>query len=302
MFRNLYLKNPARITLNHYQLTVSLEHETYRFPFDDIQSILIENLRSTISTAAIAALSEHGITVITCDAQHLPIATLLPLQGYYRRLKTLNLQLGLTKRLKDRFTRKLIKQKIFNQAWVATQLTGTEQPTLLRLAKQVQDGDQTSREAVAAKLYFTSLGGKDYTRRQNSLINGALDYGYAVIRSCLARELLQFGFEPALAFNHHSQQNAFNLADDLIEPFRPVIDFYVFTTLPVNSEVKLTTEIKARLLNLLSYEILIGKERQTVQYAIHLIVESLWTACDSKKSTSLLLPQVVALRVHDNGE
>jgi len=302
MFRNVYLKNPALISLSHYQLSITTDGECYHFPFDDIQSLLIENLSSTISTAALSALAEHGTTVITCDSQHLPVSVLLPMQGYYQHLKTLNLQLKLTKRFKERITKKIIKQKIMNQYQTALQLNGIPNETLKQLANAVQDGDKDSRESIAAKIYFIEIGGKDFNRRLDNLTNGALNYGYAILRSSIARELIQFGFEPAVAFNHHNLNNAFNLADDLIEPFRPVVELYVFTKLVPSNKSSLSSSMKAQLLNLLSYEVLINGELQNIQHAIHIVVESLLTACRSQRSTKLILPSVVALQVHDNGE
>jgi len=304
MFRNVYLKNPATISLDHYQLEVATNGSKYHFPFDDIQSLLIESLDSKISTAALSELAEHGITVITCDSQHLPSGTLLPLGigGYYQHLKTLNLQLALTKRFKDRLTRKVIKQKIHNQGTVVQLLTGGPATVLNKLADAVLDGDESAREGVAAKIYFTTIGGQEFNRRLGNLTNGALNYGFSILRSCIARELVQFGFEPALAFNHHNLQNPFNLADDLIEPFRPVVELYVFSQLSAQSNEMLSSENKAQLLRILSYEVLINNQCQSVQYAIHLVVESLWNACESQKITPLLLPKVVTLQVHKNEE
>jgi len=302
MFRNVYLKNPATISLDRYQLEVAVGGSKYHFPFDDMQSFLIESLESKISTAALSELAEHGITVITCDSQHLPSATLLPLGGYYQHLKTLNLQLALTKRFKDRLTRKIIKQKIHNQGTVVQLLTGGPATVLNKLANAVLDGDENAREGVAARIYFTTIGGQEFNRRLGNLTNGALNYGFSILRSCIARELVQFGFEPALGFNHHNMQNPFNLADDLIEPFRPVVELYVFSQLSAQSSETLSSENKAQLLRILSYEVLINSQRQSVQYAIHLVVESLWTACECQKVTPLLLPNVVNLQVHENGE
>lgn len=302
MFRNIYLKNPSSISLNHYQLAITTNGECYHFPFDDTQSLLLESLETTISTSALSALASHGVTVITCDSEHLPVATLLPLQGYYQHLKTLNIQFNLQKRFRDRVTKRIIKQKITNQYQVAFQLTGTSNATLKKLATEVKDGDKGFRESVAAKIYFNEIGGKKFSRRTNILTNGALNYGYAILRSCIARELLLFGFEPALAFNHHNANNPFNLADDLIEPFRPLVDLYVFTNLATTNEPILTSTMRAHLLNLLSYEVLIEGTYHTAQHAIHLVVESLLNACTTQKTKALILPSIVSLKVHDNGE
>ncbi|GEO68225.1 type II CRISPR-associated endonuclease Cas1 [Levilactobacillus acidifarinae] len=304
MFRNIYLHSPAQISIDHYQLSVCVKDTQYHFPFDDIQSLLIENPKSVITASAIAQLAEHNITVITCDKNHLPISTLLPLQGSYQHLKTLQLQLKLTKRIKERITRKIIKQKILNQSQVIGLLTEnpTVQQKLMRLASAIQDGDPDNREAVAAKIYFETLGGSDFSRRSEVIVNGALNYGFAILRSCIARELLQFGFEPALGFNHHNIQNAFNLADDLIEPLRPAVELYCFKTFNPNDSSELDSQIKSRLLNILNYEVLINNNQESIRRAIHLMVESLWSVCSEQKISYLALPIVQNLKVHDNGE
>lgn len=285
MFRNVYLRSPAQISIDHYQLSVYVKDTQYHFPFDDIQSLLIENPKSVITASAIAQLAEHNITVITCDKNHLPISTLLPLQGSYQHLKTLQLQLKLTKRIKERITRKIIKQKILNQARAIGLLTenSTVQQKLMRLASATQDGDPDNREAVAAKIYFETLGGSDFSRRSEVIVNGALNYGFAILRSCIARELLQFGFEPALGFNHHNIQNAFNLADDLIEPLRPAVELYCFQTFNLNDSSELDSQMKSRLLNILNYEVLINNNQESIRRAIHLMVESLWSVCSEQK-------------------
>lgn len=304
MFRNVYLRNPAQITVDHYQLAIRVHDTQYHFPFDDIQSLLIENSQSTITASAMDQLAQHNVIVITCDSTHFPIATLLPLQGSYQHLKTLQFQLGLNKRFKERMTRKIIKQKILNQAQVVDLLTSNSaiHRQLVQLSTVIQDGDYDNREAVAAKLYFATLGGPHFSRRTDAIINGALNYGFSILRSCIARELLQFGFEPSLGFNHHNLQNPFNLADDLIEPLRPIVECYCFNISEFTEISELTPVLKGKLLNLLNYEVVVAGNQESVRRAIHLMVESLWSACSEQKIGSMVLPTITKLRVHDYGE
>ena len=186
-----------------------------------------------------------------------------------------------------------------NQAQVVSLLSGIPdvRQKLIRLSSATQDGDPNNREAVAARIYFEALGGPDFSRRSEMLINGALNYGFAILRSCIARELLQFG-----GVNHHNIQNAFNLADDLIEPFRPVVELYCFTAFNTTDSSELNSRQKSQLLNILNYEVLINDNQETIRRAIHLMVESLWSVFSEQKLSYLILPTIQDLRVHNNGE
>ena len=151
-------------------------------------------------------------------------------------------------------------------------------------------------EGTAASLYFKTLYGEDFLRHDSDLINDILNYGYAVIRASIARYLAIYGFEPSLGIFHHSELNAFNLADDLIEPYRPLVDLYAFRHIDSDKEF-LTKEMRRDLVQLLNDDIMSGKETHGVNYAIERTVQSL-SRCYEEDSEMLLLPELLPLCSH----
>ena len=159
----------------------------------------------------------------------------------------------------------------------------------------MQSGDKTNAEASAAAIYFRYLFGGEFTRSDESPINAALNYGYAIVRGYLARIIASHGFEPSLGLHHHSELNPFNLADDLIEPFRPLVDLFVFQKCDF-AEFDITT--KRELQNILNYEMLSGGERHTMAYAAERFVNSVIAAYDSP-DRKLLVPSFCELKRHE---
>lgn len=296
-YRNLIIENPATLTIHNSQLLVSTQSE-YTFPLDDLQSIVIDSQCCTLSTTVLAQLGKHDIAVIVSDESHLPSTVLLPLQGYYQKLNTLNQQLHVSKRFKDRLWQKNIRQKILNQAAVLQlqQLPGVSE--MEKRAASVIEGDQTHQEGYAAAFYFKTAFGQHFIRRHDDVVNAALDYGYAIIRSCIARELTAFGFEPALGIFHKNQLNPFNLADDLIESYRPIVDLLVLQ-MNLDDAEKLLPIIKRQLVNIQSYDVRISDTFQTVRNAIHLTVESVASAFSQERVSGVAFPQVIPLSLHD---
>jgi CRISPR-associated protein Cas1 len=296
-YRNLVIENPATLNIRNSQLYVKTTNE-FAFPLDDLQSIVIDSQRCTMSTVVLSQLGKHDITVIISDEYHLPSTVLLPLQGYYQKLSTLNQQLRVSKRFKDRLWQKNIRQKIMNQAAVLQlqQLPGV--PEMKKRAASVIEGDQTHQEGYAAAFYFKTTFGQHFVRRHDDVVNAALDYGYAIIRSCIARELTAFGFEPALGIFHKNQLNPFNLAHDLIESYRPIVDLLVLQ-LNLDDATKLVPTIKRQLVNIQSYDVRINGTFQTVRNAIHLTVESVASAFSQERVSGVTFPQVIPLSLHD---
>ncbi|KRM25577.1 CRISPR-associated protein Cas1 [Schleiferilactobacillus harbinensis DSM 16991] len=245
----------------------------------------------------LSQLGKYNIAVIVSDAQHLPGSVLLPLQGYYHKLATLKQQLSVTKRFKNRLWQKNIKQKILNQAAVLDWQNLPGMPEMKQYAANVLEGDRTHQEGYAAAFYFRIAFGKHFVRRNDDTVNAALNYGYAIIRSCVARELSAFGFEPSLGIFHKNQLNPFNLADDLIESFRPIVDLQVLQ-MNLDGQPMLTPDIKKQLLNLQSADVKVDDSFQTVRNAIHLTIESIGAAFTQEKISGVTLPQVIPLAPH----
>ena len=192
----------------------------------------------------------------------------------------------------------IICQKIANQA-KCLELCGKDAQPLYAMVREVRSGDTTNVEATAAVYYFTTLFGSGFIRRDGQLINGALNYGYSLLRGLVARALAIYGFEPSLGLHHHNALNAFNLADDLLEPFRPLVDLYVAGQEELWAEeiYTLSPDHKQGLYRLLSMTMLSGGECHAAHYAVERLVKSL-SACVTQGQGILLLPELMPLTQH----
>ncbi|ERL65682.1 hypothetical protein L248_2368 [Schleiferilactobacillus shenzhenensis LY-73] len=270
----------------------------HTFPLDDIQSILLDNLATSITANVLSQLSKNNIAVIVSDVQHLPTTTLLPIQGYYHKLTALRQQLTVPKRFKDRLWQKIIRRKILNQSAVLNILNVTGGISMSRFASAVKEGDSTHQEGYAAAFYFQSAFGEVFSRRTEDVQNAALNYGYAIIRSCVAREICAFGLEPSWGIFHRNQMNPFNLADDFMETFRPIVDLVVLQ-MHFDESDALTSQAKKELLNIQSLDVQINESIQTVRNAIHMTVESISAAYATGKMSGISLPQLIPLHPHE---
>ncbi len=294
-FRSIMIESPAQLTLRDEQLVIRTDRE-HTVPMEDISALLLENRRSTITTAALARLGQCGCAVFLCDEKHIPCAVLTPFQQHSRALTVLRNQMEATEPLKKRLWQSVVKAKISNQA-LCLRLAGkeSEAQALFSLADRVRSGDSENAEGTAAQLYFPALFGEGFTRGEENGYNAALNYGYAILRGCTARTLAVYGFLPSLGIHHRSALNAFNLADDLMEPFRPLVDLLVHSF--TDQEEELTPERKRALFNCLNLEMLSGGQRHSVSYAIDREIQSLRRAMEEKQPV-LTLPALTELKQH----
>lgn len=288
-YRNLFVTNETTLRLRKGQL-VADNGEVFTFPVEDIRCVVIDSDRSTLSAQLIAFLAENNVCLLICNRSHLPVAQLLPVGTYCRVQKRIRLQIVQSKPKCKRLWQKIVMQKIENQARCLelAQKSGAEQ--VRAFASGVQSGDSTNREGCAARAYFPLLFGKDFTREREIPVNAALNYGYAILRGFLAKTLVAYGLEPALGLHHQNQLNAFNLADDLLEPFRPIVDLY---TEGVQTDLLdgLKTVHKAELVRLLNCAVTVNGRRCSLAHAVELLVQSLISAFETDE-VKLGLPQL----------
>lgn len=294
-FRNIIIENPAHLCIKRDQLIIRTDEE-HSVPVEDISALLIENKQTVITTAALSRLGQCGCAVYVCDDKHIPCAVLTPYARHSRELVVVQNQLDASSPLKKRLWQSIVKAKICNQA-ECLRLIGRkdEAERLGDMAKKVRSGDAENTEAVAAQYYFPSLMGTDFFRGLDNGLNAAMNYGYAILRGSIARHLAAYGFLPVLGIHHHSTLNQFNLADDLIEPFRPVVDLLVVTYFDADAE--LTPEKKRLLFNCLNLDIRSGDQHHSVAYAIEREVRSL-SKSFAEKEVRLCLPELLALKQH----
>lgn len=294
-YRNIFLATPACLSVRREQLVIE-QAEAYTVPLEDLSALLIESPQVVLTARAAAALALHGVTVFFCDEKHLPCCQLLPINQFCRQRKLLTAQCEIGKPLQKQLWQQIVIQKIRNQARCLELAGRSGSEELRQMAGRVLSGDTDNREAVAAALYFPALFGDDFSRGTEDPRNAALNYGYAILRGGIARNLVMHGLEPCIGIHHHSELNQFNLADDLIEPFRPVVDLFVAKHAEEWGE-GLSTAQKAQLLNLTNYMVKQAEKRYRIFSAIGRTCSSL-ANCFLGEGRRLELPELLPLEVH----
>lgn len=274
-FRQIYIKEAKKLSLNNNCLIVNRgdAKEPLSFPLEDLDLIFVEDPNAVVTARLISESAKHGVSLIFCGANYLPVAETIPINGHYLQSSLLDLQIGLLPSKKNKFWETIIKQKIANQIEVinAANCDIDAIGKLKEYQSQVKFGDEKNMEGQAAKEYFKSLYGPDFTRFGDSSITCALNYGYSVITGAVIRSVAFSGLNDNLGVWHHSAQNANNLSCDLVEVFRAVVDYYVYDHLDCLT-IPLSMDIRRGLVNLLNYYVEIGGKKYQVSYAIGLLV------------------------------
>ena len=296
-YRRLMIENPAELSVQKDQLMIRTESQSASIPIEDIDAVLIESNRVKWSVAVPTKLAQHGCALILCDEKHMPCCVLSPFMQHSRQLNVLKLQIELSEPKKKRLWQSIVRQKIRNQAECLSQFGMDEQANhLKKMAMAVMSGDSSFVEGVAAAFYFRTLFGEDFIRGiEEDGRNAALNYGYAILRAVIARSLAVYGLIPCLGLHHKSELNAFNLADDLIEPLRPLVDRLVKQT--VHPESNLEPMVKRALFGLLSFEMQINDKQYSASYAIEMMIQGLLRIMRGDED-SLSLPILSKQRQH----
>lgn len=295
-WRSIVISRPAKLRREHYSLAIEQE-ETAFVPFEDIAVILLNHREIALTHPVLSACGEYGISLFATGETHHPNGVFLPYLSHSRATRWLRLQLDLPRPVAKQTWAAIVRQKIANQA-ACLQLAGREGADRLEsYVTRVRSGDSDNMEGQAAAFYFPQLFGKGFRRAGGGFINAALDYGYAVLRGTIARGLVAHGLLPAVGVFHASEQNAFNLADDLIEPFRPIVDLCVKHMTP-SPDDELQPKDKAMLVNLLNVDVAMPRGKMSVLSAIEQAVESLARIYDGGDPGLLELPALIGLEQH----
>jgi len=292
-WRGVHITQPARLALADGQIVVSRDDGDVRLPIEDVGWMVIDTPQVTLSTALISACMDAGMVIITTDRTHTPSGMLLPFHRHHRQAEIAALQTSISAPLKKRLWQSIIQSKITNQAAVLTGC-GQDASALLAMTRLVGSGDPDNTEARAARAYwprlFVDFVRDDDTDKRNALLN----YGYAVVRSAVARALVASGLLPALGVYHASVTNAFNLADDLVEPFRPFVDRMIWgmTDEGRTAEGGTTVEERRKLAAVLTEKALFGTETVSLLVATEGAADSLVRAMESNSAALLSLPRL----------
>lgn len=306
--KTLYFGNPVYLSLKDAQLVIKLPEivknsslpESFKQvsnitkPIEDIGVVVLDNKQITISSGALEALLENNCAVITCNSKSMPIGLMLPLYGNTTQNERFRQQLDASLPLLKQLWQQTMKVKIENQAAVLNECTGDEVRCMKIWATDVKSGDPDNLEARAAAYYWKNLFGQDgFTRdREGVPPNNLLNYGYAILRAVVARGLVASGLLPTLGIHHHNRYNAYCLADDIMEPYRPYVDRLVYSITKTNLNYsELTQELKAQLLTIPTLDTKISGKRSPLMVAVGQTTASLYK-CFSGELRRISYPEI----------
>ena len=290
IFRHVIIKSAIKLSLKNNNLHIlNRENEEIHLPLEDIAIVLIEDPHVVLTARLITECSKHGIALIFCDETFLPNTQTLPLNLHYNQYGIVNKQINLNKEDKARLWQQIIKSKIRNQYQVIELTCNDEnaKSILSNYIDSVELNDKDNKEGIAAKVFFNALYGADFVRFGESSITKLLNYGYTILSSCMIRKLTSLGLNTNFGIWHESEKNPFNLAFDLIEPFRPIVDYYAYWNLDKLGET-LTKEVRKDLVALLSKEVLIRDQNFNVEHAMEIVAKSYLDILEFPHSSKIL--------------
>ena len=305
--RTLYFGNPAYLKTKDEQLVVGLTPtlskgeeegeigEKITIPIEDIGVVILDHQQITITQALIAKLLENNVALITCDSRHHPTGLMLTLDGHTLQSLKFKAQLDATVPLKKQLWQQTVSAKIDNQACM---LESQRVPAknMRNWATEVKSGDAENHEAVAAAYYWKNIFDifPNFKRDREGLPpNNLLNYGYAILRAVVARNIVASGMMPTLGIFHKNQYNAYCLADDIMEPYRPFVDKVVCDIVRMHgSYLELTPDMKKQLLSIPAMDVIINEEKSPLMVAVQKTTASL-SKCFEGKQRKILYPNFI---------
>ena len=307
--RTLCFSNPAYLSLKDGQLEVrfpEFEKDPYltedfkrkanvTVPVEDVGIVVLDHRQITVTQALMEALLENNCAVITCNSDHLPVGLMLPLCGHTLQNERFRAQIDSSVPLRKQLWQQTVRQKIRNQAAVLSSCRKAEVGNMTAWAAEVKSGDSDNLEARAAAYYWPHLFPQvqGFVRdREGTSPNNLLNYGYAILRAVVARSLVSSGLLPTLGIHHHNRYNAYCLADDIMEPYRPYVDALVVRLYDENpNAVQITTELKRELLSIPTIDVVIDSHRSPLMVAVSQTTSSLHK-CFSGEQRRILYPEM----------
>jgi len=302
--KTLYFGNPTYLSMKNAQLVIKLPEvekndslpdsfkaESIRtVPIEDIGVIVLDNRQITITHGALEALLENNAAVITCNSSRMPVGLMLPLCGNTTQNERFRDQLDASLPLKKQLWQQTVQAKIKNQAATLKECRGVEVRNMLKWIDDVRSGDADNMEARAAAYYWANLFKNFRRNREGDPPNNLLNYGYAILRAIIARALVSSGLLPTLGIHHHNRYNAYCLADDIMEPYRPFVDRLVVDMFD-SGMAELDKDAKAKLLSIPVLDVTINGQRSPLMIAAGLTTSSLYK-CFSGESRKIAYPEV----------
>lgn len=291
--RTLVFSNPINLSLKNRQMVIAYKdtpEEKVTVPIEDVGVVVLEHQQISITLPLINALIDDNVQLVICNEKGLPHSMLLNLDTNVTQGQTLRNQINAGEVLKKQLWKQIIEIKIRNQANLLNKI-GSNGDILKPFYSNVKSGDTDNREGIAARMYFQELFGNSFVRDRNEPgINALLNYGYTILRAAVARALVSSGLFPALGIYHHNRSNAFPLADDIMEPYRPYVDEIVYD-LSMQGKMELTKDVKADLISVLYADTSFEKVVRPLSVGLSLTTSSL-AKCYAKEENKIKLPMM----------
>jgi len=289
-WRILQITKPCYLSIKNSQLLYApLEGDNLSIPLEDISVLILENKQISLHNSLISQLAENNIVMFSGDASHLPSGVFFPFHNHSRYSEIAWQQIEISEPLKKRLWQEVVKAKINNQSMCLECLNCANSNKLREIAKLVQSGDAKNSEAFAASIYWKSLFDNFNRNNEQDIRNSALNYGYAIIRGCMARSIVGAGLVPCFGIHHANKLNQFNLVDDLMEPLRPFVDYQV-SKMSFSSVDTLDSALKSQLVGILTQNCIFEKEEVNLLKTCELMAISLAKAIKNRNVRYLQLP------------
>ena len=311
--KTLYFGNPAYLSLRMGQMFIKLpevekaenipeiirEQSAVSRPIEDIGIVVLDNKQITITQGLLEALLANNCAVITCDSNRMPVGLMLPLCGNTVQSERFHHQISASIPLRKQLWQQTVRAKINNQARVLAICSKVNHKCMKKWSDDVKSGDTDNQEAHAAAYYWKRIfanikGLEDFTRNRDGIEpNNLLNYGYAILRAIVARALVSSGMLPTFGIHHHNRYNAYCLADDIMEPYRPYVDKIVYNIVEKNGtgNLKLTKEIKTVLLSIPTIDVVISGKRSPLMVGVTQTTASLYK-CFSGEQRLIAFPEI----------
>ena len=269
-FRTVVITKQAKISYKNRFLVVKQDIDEKYIHLSEIDTIIVDSISVSISSYLLKELADNKINIIFCDDKHNPYGELQPFYSRHNSSKKILEQVKWTNKEKDLVWQAIVKNKILNQAFLLKKIKSKQHDLITSYIKEVTIGDKTNREGHAAKVYFNSLFGKSFVRGNNDKINASLNYGYAILLSTVSKEIVNNGYLTQLGIHHKNEFNPYNLACDLMEPFRIIIDSFVY----YNKDKELDPSFKLDIINIFNNAYTFNNKKYTLKDIMGLYVKN----------------------------
>lgn len=293
-FRTIVIDKATKINLDLNNIVVKYDDESFWISLDEISNIIITDPRCLVSLKLLTELCEKGINLLFTNSSHMPVGALTTLNNNARSSKRIASQILWQAETKEFLWTKILKRKIASQIDTLELLDKTEKKEVLaELLATLESNDPKNREGTASRVYFKALFGPDFKRFNEDIINYVLNYVYQIIRAKIAQEIVAAGYSPNLGICHKSEYNHFNLADDFIEVFRPIVDYFAYKILEKAEADYLTPELKNEIINIVNERIIYNDSKQKIHVVIQYYVQNMLSFLETGDVSKIVFPELI---------